>query len=78
MLTGVRRYGRKPPVVTDEKLDKPVQELTMTLDTWYDTKQKPTSNRLKLHHIIDEDLQRLFPETEGNRQRMFFRPIVAD
>lgn len=61
----VRRYGRKPPVITGEKLDKPVQELTMTLDTWYDTNKNFNHNRLKLHHIINEDLHKLFPETEG-------------
>jgi hypothetical protein len=61
----VRRYGRKPPIITGEKLDKPVQELTMTLDTWYDTNKNFNHNRLKLHHIINEDLQKLFPETEG-------------
>jgi hypothetical protein len=61
----VRRYGRKPPIVTDEKLDKPVQELKMTLDTWYDRNKDFNGNRLKLHRIINEDLLKLFPETEG-------------
>ena len=61
----VRRYGRKPPVITDEKLDKPVQELKVTLDKWYDTNKNFNHNRIRLHPIIDEDLQRLFPETEG-------------
>ena len=37
----------------------------MTLDTWYDTNRNFDHHRLKLHHIINEDLQRLFPETEG-------------
>jgi hypothetical protein len=59
------RYGRKPPVITDETLDKPVQELTMTLDTWYALNKSLNRSKLKLHHIINEDLQRLFPETEG-------------
>jgi hypothetical protein len=61
----VRRYGRKPPIVTDEKLDKPVQELKMTLDTWYDRNKSVNRSRLKLHRIINEDLLKLFPETEG-------------
>jgi hypothetical protein len=61
----VQRYGRKPPIVTDEKLDKPVQELTMTLDTWYETNMDFSHNTLQLHHIINEDLQRLFPEMKG-------------
>jgi hypothetical protein len=29
------RYGKQPPVVTSGKLDVPVEEMTMTLDTWY-------------------------------------------
>jgi hypothetical protein len=62
----VHRYGRKPPIVTDEKLDKPVQELTMTLDTWYETNMDLSHHKLQLHHIINEDLRRLFPETEGH------------
>jgi hypothetical protein len=28
------KYGQQPPDVTDEKLDMPVQEITMTLDEW--------------------------------------------
>ena len=65
-------------MITDEKLDKPVQELKMTLDTWYDTNKNFNHNRLKLHHIINEDLQRLFPETEGQLAARFFRPIAGD
>jgi hypothetical protein len=58
-------YGRKPPIVIDEYLDKPVQELTMTLDTWYEANRRSATRKLQLHHIIDEDLRRLFPETAG-------------
>jgi hypothetical protein len=61
----VRRYGRKPLICEDERLDKPVQELKMTLDTWYDRNKNFNSGRLKLHRIINEDLLRLFPESEG-------------
>jgi hypothetical protein len=61
----VKRYGRKPPLVTDETPDKPVEELTMTLDTWYETNRDFSHNKLQLHPIINEDLRRLFPETEG-------------
>ena len=60
-----RLYGRKPPVVTDDYLDNPVQELNMTLDTWYETNRNFASRKLRLHQIIDEDLRRLFPKTEG-------------
>ena len=30
----VRKYGRQQPVITDGKLDVPMQEMTMTLRTW--------------------------------------------
>ncbi len=61
----VHLYGRKPPVVTDEYQDKPVQELNMTLDEWYETNRTFATRKLQLHNIIDDDLRRLFPETEG-------------
>jgi hypothetical protein len=61
----ILRYGRTEPAIADEKLDKPVQELKVTLDKWYETNTHFSSNIVKLHHMIDEDLQRLFPETEG-------------
>jgi len=31
----VHTYGQQLPVITDGKLDKPVQEMTMTLDKWF-------------------------------------------
>jgi hypothetical protein len=61
----VGQYGRKPPVIKDEKLDKPVQELKLTLDKWYEANKNINRGGLKLHHIINEDLRKLFPETAG-------------
>jgi hypothetical protein len=61
----IRRYGRKPPMVTDAKLDRPVEELKMTLDTWYDANKQASRSRLELHPIIDEDLLRLFADAKG-------------
>jgi hypothetical protein len=29
------KYSQQLPVITDGKLDKPVQEMTMTLDKWF-------------------------------------------
>jgi hypothetical protein len=60
-----QRYGRKQPVVTSDKLDRPVQELTMTLDTWFETTKINTQNRVTLKDIINVDLRRLFPATGG-------------
>jgi hypothetical protein len=62
-----RLYGRKPAVVTDEKMDKPVEEMTMTLDDWYETNRRSADRAIKLHHIIDQDLHRLFPDAEGQQ-----------
>ena len=63
----IRRYGRKPPLVTQTKLDKPTQELNMTLDTWYEASKVHKQIRPKLNPIIDEDLQRLFPDKRGRK-----------
>jgi hypothetical protein len=60
-----KRYGTQPPVVSDEKLDRPVQELSLTLDDWYTKNRNMSLNKFQLHRIIDEDLRRLFPETDG-------------
>jgi hypothetical protein len=59
------RYGQEIPAVTDQKLDVPVQKMTMTLDTWYESNKSSGSRALKLHDIVDEDLSRLFPGPEG-------------
>jgi hypothetical protein len=61
----VTKYGRTPPVVSDETLDTPVQELTMTLDSWYETGR--ASNRIKfnLQRTLNNDLQSLFPAKQG-------------
>jgi hypothetical protein len=61
----VSQYGRQPPAVIDEQLDKPVQEMSMTLDSWYETNRDFSGRKLELHPIIDQDLQKLFPETDG-------------
>ena len=61
----VHRFGRKPPVVSTEKLDKPVQDLTITLDTWFETAKVHSQNRVPLKDIINEDLRRLFPASRG-------------
>ena len=60
-----RKYGQKPPIVTDEKLDTPVQELTMTLDRWYETGRDTSHISLNLHRTLNNDLRRLFPTVQG-------------
>jgi len=61
----VKKYGQKPPIVSDEKLDTPVQELTMTLDKWYETGRDTNHVSLKLHRTLNNDLRRLFPADNG-------------
>jgi hypothetical protein len=78
----VSRFGQKQPEVTDDRLDKPVQELTMTLDTWYEANRNFSRTSPKLHHLINEDLQRLLPETEGQPAaevlQSFNRQLIRD
>lgn len=59
------KYGAKPPVVGDDTLDRPVQELTMTLDSWYETSRNAGRVNLNLHRTLNNDLRRLFPSTQG-------------
>ena len=61
----VRRYGRKAPLATDEELDVPVSELTMTLRQWYASDNGERATRISLPHIVDGDLEQLFPAGEG-------------
>jgi hypothetical protein len=60
-----RRYGRMHPIVTTGTLDMPVEELTMTLDKWYQTGDDTSVNKLVLRYDIDDHLKMLFPEKEG-------------
>ncbi len=59
------RYGRQPPLVTDGTLDTPVEELTMTLHTWYEANKDGDGRRPALHRLIDDYLKEIFPEGEG-------------
>ena len=61
----VRQYGQKPPIVTGETLDTPVQELTMTLKRWYETGSDANHVGLNLHRTLNNDLRRLFPAEQG-------------
>jgi len=60
-----RTYGQKPPVVGDEELDMPVQELTMTLERWYETGRDTDHVSPNLHRTLNNDLRRLFPAEQG-------------
>ncbi len=61
----VHKYGGQPAMMTDEKLDMPVQEMTMTLDTWYRTCRDTGQTRIQLPKIIEKDLRNMFPQEHG-------------
>jgi hypothetical protein len=59
------KYYKQTPIVTDGKLDMPVNEMTMTLGSWYLQNKEGHDSNITLHRIVDEDLMRLFPAVEG-------------
>lgn len=63
----VEEYGKKTPLVTEEILDSPIEEITDTLNEWYEY-NKNTDHKIDLHHIIDEDLKILFAGGENSAE----------
>jgi hypothetical protein len=61
----VIHYGRLPPLVSDDRLDAPVQELTMTLDSWYAAGRASNHIKFNLQRTLNNDLQALFPDCQG-------------
>jgi hypothetical protein len=59
------KYGKQLPVITDGKLDSPLSEMTMTLASWYMEQEEGHNSSITLHKIINQDLMRLFPASEG-------------
>jgi hypothetical protein len=60
-----RKYGRQLPNVTDEKLDMPVQKMTMTLDEWYNESRDADQISLPLDRTLNNDLRNLFQADNG-------------
>jgi hypothetical protein len=58
-------YGRRPPVVSASELDRPVEDMTMTLDGWYERCREAYGPRPVLPRPLDIDLRRLFPGRRG-------------
>ncbi len=58
-------YGRSPPVSHVGELDMPVEEMTMTLDSWYERCREAYGKRPALPTSLDIDLHRLFPDETG-------------
>lgn len=61
----VSQYGNQPPIVTGGKLDIPLNEMTMTLGSWYLENKEGHDQNIILHEIVNEDIKRLFPAAEG-------------
>ncbi len=57
-------FKGKDPEVSAKSPDRPVEELTMTLASWFASRKAAHSN-LRLPPIIDLDLRRLFPGGQG-------------
>ncbi len=60
-----RRYGARTPSVTRGRLDRPVQNLDLTLGDYYRSFWNNHYGAVTLPEIINEDLRRLFPDPIG-------------
>ncbi len=61
----VDRFGKLPPMVTGGRLDMPLDEMTMTVESWFTQHHEGKGKTIVLNDIVNEDLKRLFPVTEG-------------
>ena len=61
----VHRIGKLPPLVTDQTLDGPVEQLQATLAEWYGTHEDTTGDGLALPRVLNIDLRTIFPSAEG-------------
>ena len=75
-------YGKSPPTVYAGKLDMPVEDMTMTLDTWYEKCREAYGKRPALPQALDIDMRRLFPSSRGQSAAEFLlasrRTLVRD
>jgi hypothetical protein len=61
----IAQYGQKAPIVTDETLDVPVEQMEMTLAEWYGKPADSLGAGPALPAILNEDLRTLFPAAGG-------------
>jgi hypothetical protein len=58
-------WGKRAQLVNTNELDTPVQDMTMTLDGWYQKCREGYGARSVLPSSLDIDLRRLFPAPTG-------------
>jgi len=61
----VKAFGGKRPELTGGELDRPLNELDITLAAWCRMMAMTGRKKIILPCIIDEDLKKLFPDKEG-------------
>jgi hypothetical protein len=75
-------YGKAPPAVNARRLDTPVEDMTMTLDSWYEKCREVSSRRPGLTRALDIDVCRLFAAGKGRPALEFLlanrRTLVRD
>lgn len=80
--TLVKQLGKKPAAVTGGELDRPLNELEITLEGWCRMREREGRKKIILPDIINEDLRGLFPDATGEPALDIFqsksRQIVRD
>jgi hypothetical protein len=69
----VRRIGKAQPIVTGGELDRPVEEIGVTLEEWC-LRFHDSTGAIGLPELIDLDLARLFPVHEGESAAGILEP----
>ena len=60
-----RSHGQQPFKVSKHDLDTPIEEMTITLDSWYRTYSRHVHKKVITSPILNEDLKRAFPDESG-------------
>jgi hypothetical protein len=62
----VEEFGGKRPEINGGELDRPLNELDITLAQWCRMMARTGRKKIVFPSIVDEDLKRLFPDAEGD------------
>ncbi len=69
----VKEFGGRQPEVTGGELDRPLEKLDVTLAGWCRMMARTGRKKIVLPDIINEDLKRLFPDTDGEPATEIFQ-----